>query len=113
MNRRNLKKQISYVCGDIALECHFAANSIPGVDVKKLYQSIIDAAQLQVATVSKVSVSFDKTPGDFESRDLYNKARASYYKKAYAALLTEFNNHISEIVKQMNSALPAKEGKTE
>ncbi len=38
MNRRNLKKQISYVCGDIALECHFAANSIPGVDVKKLYQ---------------------------------------------------------------------------
>lgn len=108
MNRRNLKKLIRYACGDIAGECLFASNLIPGVNTEKLDQAIIDAAMLQTSTLSRVSIDFDKTPRDFENRAEYTKARRAYYAKAYAALKCDFNKQISEIVKEMNSALPAR-----
>ena len=45
-------------------------------------------------------------PGDFSSRNEYKKARAAYFKKAFAAHREKFNTRIQEIVKEMNAALP-------
>lgn len=108
MNRRNLKKIIRYTCGDIAGECLFASNLIPQADAAKLDQAIIDAAMLQTATLKRVGIDFDKTPGDFDTPAAYAKARRTYFAKAYAALKADFNKQVAAIVKEMNSALPAR-----
>lgn len=109
MNRRTLKKNIRYVCGDIAEECIFATHCLPGVDYKGFNDIVLETARLQTSSLRRVSVTFDKTPKDFESRKLYNKARRNYYAKAYLSLENDFNKQLQEIVDKMNKALPAKE----
>lgn len=108
MNRRNLKKLIRCTCGDIAGECLFASNLIPQTDKATLDQAIIDAAMLQTSALKRVGIDFDKTPGDFGSRADYAKARRKYFAKAYTALKDDFNKQVMAIVKEMNSALPAR-----
>ena len=90
-NKRDLKKQISYICGDIATECLIAAEYVKGINKDEM---------------KNVSFAFDKVPGDFSSRNEYKKARAAYFKKAFAAHREKFNTRIQEIVKEMNAALP-------
>ncbi|MDE6268577.1 MAG: hypothetical protein K2M04_05800 [Muribaculaceae bacterium] len=105
-SKRNIKKNIRLVCGDIAGECIVTARLIPGADVPVLHKAIIAAADLQSDSLSKVSVAFDKTPRDFANRHDYNKARRDYYRKAYGALSADFNKVLEEIVKEMNTAVP-------
>lgn len=105
-NKRILKKQIQYVCGDIAAECLFASEYIPGIDAQKMEQVVCKVALLQQKTITKSNFSFDKAPRDFENKAEYNKARRAYYAEAYNSLKQSFNNEILEIVKEMNSLLP-------
>lgn len=106
MKKRDLKKSIRYTCGEIASEAAFTGAVMNGGDLDLMAQVIIDAARLQAKSLEKVSVSFDRLPKDFADKAEYRKARHAYYKKAYAALVEEFNKQLAEIVKKMNSALP-------
>ena len=104
-NKRQLKKYIRFVCGNIAAECIIARDFIEGIDTEKMNNIVIQLATLQEQAVNHVTFSFDKVPSDFESHKEYNKARHNYYAKAYKTLNTEFNAHIQDIVKQMNALL--------
>lgn len=108
MDRKTLKKNIRYICGDIAQECIFATHYMPGIDYAQFNEIVLDTARLQSSALRRVSVSFDKTPRDFESRNLYNKARREYYAKAYASLDNDFKKQLQSIVDRMNKALTAK-----
>lgn len=105
-NKRNLKKQVKYVCGDIATDCLIAGNYVKGVDPKTMQALVGELASLQDKTLKNISFAFDKTPRDFETRQAYNKARAAYFHKAYTSLREKFNTRILEVVKEMNAALP-------
>lgn len=105
-NKRELKKQIQYICGDLAAECLIAKNFVKGVDGEAMKRAIANIADLQTATLAMASFSFDKQPKDFASRNLYNKAQSAYYKKAYGSLRAKFLDKVNEIVKEMNAALP-------
>ncbi len=59
-NKRNLKKAVKAVCGNIAGECIIARNLIPGIDADKMNKIVIDIADLQYQTIANVSFSFDK-----------------------------------------------------
>lgn len=107
-NKRQLKKQIHAVCGDIAAECAIAIDAIPGIDTKKMTENIRDIAVLQINTLSNISFAFDKTPSDFESKADYRKALHAYNKAAFTRLRIEFNEHLTQIVHNMNASLPAK-----
>ena len=48
-NKRILKKQIRYVCGDIAAECILAMNFIEGIDVEKMLSLVFEVASLQTS----------------------------------------------------------------
>lgn len=104
-NKRDLKKVIRAVCGDIAGECILARHFIPGIDHEKMNEFIVDAARLQGATLDKVSFSFDKTEKNFDNARDYRKARRSYYKKGYGKLRSEFDAAVVEIIGRMNSTL--------
>ena len=54
-NKRTLKKQIRYICGDCAAECAMASEVIPGIDCDKLTDAICSLAALQTDSLSKVS----------------------------------------------------------
>lgn len=105
-NKRDLKKEIQYVCGDIAAECLIAKNFVKGVDAEKLNDVVGKVADLQISALEAASFSFDKLPKDFENGAAYHKARYSYFRKAYTALREKFYNKVNELVKEMNAAIP-------
>lgn len=107
-NNRFLKKQIHYVCGDIAAECIMAKYFIDGADKAKLDEIVGTVAQLQATALSRANVSFDKTPRDFANKAEYRKARHQYFVKAYNSLNEGFAAEVEKIVKEMNSAMPKK-----
>lgn len=106
-NKRQLKKRISYVCGDLAADILFAARLFDGIDRGKVNEIVNEIAALQEDSRAKVSFSFDKSPRDFETRQAYRAARAAYNAAAFARLREEFSKRAMEIVKQMNEAVPA------
>lgn len=105
-NKRILKKQIKYVCGDLAGECIMAIHFVEGIDIEQMQNIIFDIATLQTTSLKRVTFSFDKISSDYESRKEYSLARTKYFKQAYGALKLEFNNKVQEIVKAMNKQLP-------
>lgn len=107
-NKRQLKKQIRYICGDVAAECAMASCLIDGVNKEIMEQALVHVAELQQETLTRASVGFDKVPGDFENKSEYEKAKHAFYNKAFTALRNEFNERLQAIVKEMNSALPGK-----
>ena len=105
-NKRDLKKQVKYICGDLATECMLAAEYVKGVVPAEMHKIVAEIASLQTSALASATFGFDKTEAEFESKAAYNKARTSYNKKAFAALREKFNNKVQDIVKQMNAALP-------
>lgn len=105
-NKRELKKEIRYVCGDLAAECLLAKNFVKGVDKKAMTDIVIRIADLQLSALDHATFSFDKLPHDFENGRAYHKARREYYRKGYASLRTKFYDKVKEIVKDMNAAVP-------
>jgi len=105
-NKRNLKKHVSYVCGDIAAECIVASHLIKGADSAALENLVMKIALLQDATIRKVNIAFDKSSGSFENVRLYNAARRKYFMTAYGRLIETFNAEINDIVAEMNKAIP-------
>lgn len=106
-SKRILKKQVKYICGDVALECAFALQTIPNIDKQIISDTITDVARLQTETLSKISFAFDKAALDYENKSSYNKEKSDYYRQAFTRLRVEFNEHLLKIVEKMNSALPS------
>ncbi|MBO5779794.1 MAG: hypothetical protein J6R27_01640 [Muribaculaceae bacterium] len=107
-NKRILKKQIRYICGDVAAECIMSKIFIPGVNQEKFDDIVIKIAELQTTALARTNVAFDKAPRDFESGAAYRKARKQYFAKAFSALKVGFEEQLNAIVKEMNEAMPAK-----
>ena len=105
-NKRILKKQIRYACGDLATETIMAAHIEPAMSHEKMSKIVNDIAALQTEALQRTSFSFDRTYKDFESKHAYRKARGVYNRKAFNSLKKEFGNAVAIIVKAMNEALP-------
>ncbi|MCC8072067.1 MAG: hypothetical protein LIO90_09725 [Bacteroidales bacterium] len=108
-DKRTLKKQIRFVCGDLAAECSMARHIIPGIDREKMADVIRKIAELQTTSLARATFAFDKTPADFASLREFKAARHAYYKAAYDQLKEQFNNEVEKIVHMMNAALPGRE----
>lgn len=108
-NKRILKKQIKYICGEVALQCILTREYVSGTNADNLNNLVIAAADLQEKSLKNASFSFDKTPKDFDNPADYRKAATAYYKQAYSVFHKEFNSHIQEILKQLNAEIPAEQ----
>lgn len=106
MNKRQLKKKINYVCGDMAAEILIARHLSAGFDDDKVAAVIGNIAELQVKTIGHTSFAFDKSERDFENRAAYLKAKHAYNRQAYKTLNAEFDKGVASIVKEMNAAMP-------
>lgn len=105
-SKRDLKKKVRYMCGDMAAECIIAKTVVPGIDEEVMRNLVIEIAKLQGATLGRASFAFDKVAKDYDNKSQYNKARHEYMAKAYRTLSIEFNQQVASIVKEMNAALP-------
>lgn len=106
-NKRQLKKHVKYVCGELAAEILIARSLYDGFNDDAVSNIIAKIAELQVETLKNISFSFDKARRDYDNMHNYTKARAQYFGAAYNKLETTFNEKVSEIVKDMNAAMPA------
>lgn len=104
--KRDLKKFIRNTCGALAAEIILARAAFPSIERAKVYDIVSDIAALQVNTLPKVSIAYDKKPTDFTNLAEYHKARHAYYATAYDHLLESFEAQVAEIVTKMNAALP-------
>lgn len=106
-NKRDLKKQIRYICGEVAFECIMTREFVEGVDPKVLNDLVIKIADLQQHSLKNATFSFDKAPRDFESKHDYHKAASAYFHNAYKVFYAEFNKQLQAIVTDLNEAIPA------
>ncbi len=105
-NKRVLKKQIRYACGDLAAECILAIHFADGIDAEKMQDVVFQIASLQTSALEKVSFSYDKVKSDFATEHEYSVAKTKYFKQAYNTLRADFDKKVQEIVKSMNALLP-------
>lgn len=105
-NKRQLKKYVRYVCGDLAAEIIIASRLFDGYDRDTVNKIISDIASLQQTTLADMSFAFDRTSREFANRAEYRRALKAYHKAAYNRLFENFDNRVNEIVKEMNEATP-------
>lgn len=101
-SKRDLKKQIRYICGDLVGECMLIGEISAPEKQDEVAQLVIDIAVLQESTIAKASFSFDKCRADYDDAKAYRRARSEYYHAAFAKLHEEFNTTVSELVHRMN-----------
>lgn len=104
-NKRDIKKRIHYVCGELAMNCIFAQDYIPGIDPDAIAGIVMRIAKLQSHALENLHFSFDKVPSDFENRKEYRRAANRYNKAAYKSFADEFNKKLKDIVTEMNGFL--------
>ncbi len=105
-NKRDLKKIIRNTCGGLALDMVNAGELFPQINPKDVEQIVYDCALLQLGTLRRLSIAFDRSRSDFADKGEYTHARREYFSKAYSALMAEFYKDVEEIIKRMNAALP-------
>lgn len=105
-NKRQLKKNIKAVCGDLAAEILIARNMFNGFDNKAVESIVCEIAELQVSTLARTTFAFDKDAKSYGDRHAYNKARAAYNRQAYNKLSSDFKAGVLKIVKDMNASMP-------
>lgn len=101
-SKRDLKKQIRYICGDLVGECLLIGEICPEDRQQDLDQLIIDLAVLQEKTIARISFSFDKSANEFDSKQAYEQARGKYYRAAFNKLHEQFNRDLADCVHRMN-----------
>lgn len=101
-SKRDLKKQIRYICGDLVGECLLIGEICPEDKQQELDQLIIDLAVLQENTIAHVNFSFDRSVNEFDSKQAYKKARSQYYRAAFSKLHKQFNQDLADCVHRMN-----------
>jgi hypothetical protein len=106
-NKRQLKKFVRNVCGDLATEILVSSYCDNRINRDNVNVIVCDIADLQAETIAHCSFSFDKSARDFENKADYRKARYAYNRQAYKQLLNKFNEGVKAVVKSMNQALPA------
>lgn len=101
-SKRDLKKQIRYICGDLVGECLLIGEVCPPDKQEALDRLIIDLAVLQESTIAKTNFCFDRSARDFDSPAAYRHARSRYFRAAFSQLHRRFNDSVRECVHRMN-----------
>lgn len=84
-SRRNLKKEINYVIGDIFTECLIYKELVPGVDK--------DAADALIVDLLKID-------NDFIARISHTEPGKA--KEYYRSFIGDFRKQISEVIDKLN-----------
>ena len=87
-NKRQLKKAITYACGEMAGECYFAQNTFENTNPEDWDKIVLDIAMLQVGAIKRVSVDFDKIPKDFHI--------GNYMKEESEKIVGEMNSLVKK-----------------
>ena len=85
-SRRNLKKVISDIIGDILSECIIYANYVPGVDEKEVSDLMLELLDIDEEFIARISHT---EPGNA--------------KKYYRAFYTDFDNRINAVIDRINN----------
>jgi len=84
-SRRNLKKEINYVIGDIFTECLIYKELVPGVDK--------DAADALIVDLLKID-------NDFTARISHTEPGKA--KEYYRSFIDDFRKQITEVIDKLN-----------
>lgn len=103
-SKRDLKKYINRVCTEISEAILPAAVLTKHITDEKAQEILGKLSEYQAQAISRLNISFDKTPDAFESARAYHAAKTAYYREAYAKLTAEFEKGASELISSVNKA---------
>lgn len=103
MNKRELKKRIQNVCGELAAVVLFESEIGKQKDPEKVGKLIDKIAGLQVESLKNATFAYDKTQRQFENRGAYLKARSQYYQAGYNKLIDNFDAAVADIILEINT----------
>ena len=83
-SRRNLKKDINYIIGDIFTECLIYKELVPGTDKEAADALIVDLLRID---------------NDFNAR--ISHTEPGYAKEYYRTLVKDFQNQIKEVIDKL------------
>lgn len=85
-SRRNLKKVISDIIGDVLTECIICANYVPGIDQKAISDIMLELIDIDEEFIARISHT---EPGNAKQ----------YYRAFYA----DFDNRINAVIEKFNN----------
>lgn len=85
-NRKDLKKNINYICGELFTECVVVSNFSPNTDVNKAADIMAEILSIQNEFITRISHT-------------ERGKEKVFYKKLYA----DFNMKVQEIIDKLQS----------
>ena len=106
-NLRDFKKEVNYVCEDLATDALIASQLFPEkIDFNRVNAIINEIAALQDDTFKLLKISFDKGRKEFATLREYRRARSAYFTTAFNKLKKDFVDRANAIIDQLNEAVP-------
>lgn len=103
-SKQDLKKHINRVTAEIARGVLPEAVLSGIITEDQAAEALTKLAELSSAAMSHISISFDKAPNAFDSKNAYNKAHAAYFRAAYAAALETYEKGVNELLVSLRPA---------
>lgn len=107
-NKRQIKKYINRVCEDVAQEVLPTAVYAKAISNEEAENILTDLSYLQTKSLSRLNISFDKSPDSFEKIQAYTTAKTAYFRQAYNKLIDDFNNEVKKLISPVNKAISNK-----
>ncbi len=107
-NKRQIKKYINRVCDDVAQEVLPTAVHVKAISEEEADNILTDISVLQVKSLSRLNIAFDKSVEAFDNIKAFNSAKSAYYRQAYNKLIEDFNNEIQKLISPVNKAISSK-----
>ncbi len=105
-NKREFKKNAELLGSDLCENMMVAWYNVEGADKKAISEAIGKILAGVENARSRSNIFFDRGAKSFENRKEYSKAKAEFFKKLFDKIIGEFNDVVTDALKQYNAALP-------
>lgn len=108
-NKREFKKVVDLLGAELCNNMMIAWVNVEGADKKAISDAIGKVVDGVEAARHHSNIHFDRGMKGFESLEAYSKAKKAFYKALFNKTVADFNQVVSDALKQFNAALPQSE----
>lgn len=105
-NKREFKKSVEELTAALVDEMMVSYYNEKEADREKISEAISKIVVAMENSKKEASKLFDKKVRDFENIAAYNKAKAKFIKGQYDKAIADYNDALSEALKNYNQGMP-------
>lgn len=105
-NKREFKKSTEALTAALVDEMMISYYNEEEADKEKISAAITKLVGALEKSKKTAAIAFDKKIKEFESMAAYNKAKAGFIKEKYNNAIADYNQALSEALKDYNEGMP-------